>query len=424
MNNNYEAIKKVLEEGKGMDKITITPDKAGKYRVIVTVIPEDASYKYLPIISDTLLTVKKPTGPVTAAEFEEHSKKLNVGKTKTLELELEPRDGDYDKIVWKLKDKDEKSATLKVEPDKMSAKLVGVAEGDVTVTATVIDDGKELAQAKTKITVTDGSGKLEKIDIKADKKVLRKGDQYQLRVKYEPEDTSDKGVDWSSSAPRIVRIDDNGLVKAMKPGTATITATAKSDSSIKDTVTIKVADFQLNTERLVMQKGTVNSRIKAKVLKNDSIKSASVIEDRYRIIGSVSVEKGDHPAIVIEAKNKTGEAKIKVETEAGYTSRVNVTVQDGKVTTKEVSTSLRLFENNTIIMRTGSDVFFTVTTVPDEISTGEEVKVGTSKSDIANVKYEKKKGKWHIWTKRKAGTCRLGVRAGGVVRVYKLKVKE
>ena len=50
----------------------------------------------------------------------------------------------------------------------------------------------------------------------------------------------DKTVTWSSSDPAVATVDENGLVTAVKEGTATITATANGDTSVKGTSTITV----------------------------------------------------------------------------------------------------------------------------------------------------------------------------------------
>ena len=50
----------------------------------------------------------------------------------------------------------------------------------------------------------------------------------------------DKTVIWSSSDPAVATVDENGIVTAVKEGSATITATAKGNSNIKGTSTITV----------------------------------------------------------------------------------------------------------------------------------------------------------------------------------------
>lgn len=42
-----------------------------------------------------------------------------------------------------------------------------------------------------------------------------------------PEDATTKGVEWTTSDEKVAAVDNNGLVKGIKPGTATITVTTK-----------------------------------------------------------------------------------------------------------------------------------------------------------------------------------------------------
>ena len=44
-----------------------------------------------------------------------------------------------------------------------------------------------------------------------------------LKATVAPVDATDKGINWSSSAPDIVSVDTKGNLKALKAGTATIT---------------------------------------------------------------------------------------------------------------------------------------------------------------------------------------------------------
>ena len=57
---------------------------------------------------------------------------------------------------------------------------------------------------------------------------LKKGDTFQTQVAYWPYDASDKykGVTYSSDAENIATVDENGLVTAVNPGVAKITATS------------------------------------------------------------------------------------------------------------------------------------------------------------------------------------------------------
>ena len=79
-------------------------------------------------------------------------------------------------------------------------------------------------------------------DITLDSNTLRLkiGDSYQLAATVLPENATDKSVIWSSSDSKVASVSDNGLVKGLKEGHATITATCDGISATCD---IEVTDF-------------------------------------------------------------------------------------------------------------------------------------------------------------------------------------
>ena len=57
-----------------------------------------------------------------------------------------------------------------------------------------------------------------------------------------PDSANDKRITWSSSDPAIASVDENGLVTALKKGTATITAVAMDGSGMKSTCKVTVSN--------------------------------------------------------------------------------------------------------------------------------------------------------------------------------------
>lgn len=79
-------------------------------------------------------------------------------------------------------------------------------------------------------------------DITMDSNALRLkiGDSYQLAATVLPENATDKSVIWSSSDSDVASVSENGLVKGLKEGRATITAICDGLSATCD---IEVTDF-------------------------------------------------------------------------------------------------------------------------------------------------------------------------------------
>lgn len=64
-------------------------------------------------------------------------------------------------------------------------------------------------------------------------------DSLQLNVIFDPENASDKTVTWKSSDPSVASVNADGLVTALKYGSATITATSKANSKLKATCKVQ-----------------------------------------------------------------------------------------------------------------------------------------------------------------------------------------
>lgn len=104
-------------------------------------------------------------------------------------------------------------------------------DSDINLGGIIMTDSND-----NKVTVGD-DGKLETIiaveSVTLDKTSLDLyvGNTAELNATVEPENAADKIVAWSSSDPTVATVDANGNVKALKPGTTTITATAGGKSA-------------------------------------------------------------------------------------------------------------------------------------------------------------------------------------------------
>ena len=69
---------------------------------------------------------------------------------------------------------------------------------------------------------------------------VTEGETLQLTATVVPEDATDKTVTWSTSNATVAIVDDTGLVTAVAPGTATITATTNDGSELTTTCVVTV----------------------------------------------------------------------------------------------------------------------------------------------------------------------------------------
>ncbi len=80
-----------------------------------------------------------------------------------------------------------------------------------------------------------------------------------LTASISPADASVRSVEWSSSNPKVAKVDKKGKVTALKPGTAVITCKAKDGSGTKATckITVKnkpVSKIRLNKSSILLKK--------------------------------------------------------------------------------------------------------------------------------------------------------------------------
>jgi len=176
---------------------------------------------------------------VTAADVAVESVTLNqsslelvAGKEATLTATVKPESATDKTVTW-TSDKPEIAA---VEGGTVTAK----AEGTATITVTTVDGGKT---ATCKVTVTPKTVPVSSIQVQGAASIYV-GDTAKLTATITPDGASNKAVTWDSQNKDIATVDQQGNVKALKAGTATITATAQDGSGISGSfvVTVQQAD--------------------------------------------------------------------------------------------------------------------------------------------------------------------------------------
>ena len=96
------------------------------------------------------------------------------------------------------------------------------------------------------------------VELDRDTLRLTVGGTEQLTATVSPESASEKGVEWSSSAPDVASVDADGLVTAHKPGTAVITVTTGDGNftaSCTVSVRIPVTGVELDRDTLKLTVG-------------------------------------------------------------------------------------------------------------------------------------------------------------------------
>ncbi|MFV0352943.1 MAG: Ig domain-containing protein, partial [Oscillospiraceae bacterium] len=209
------------------DNGTITAKSPGSTNIIATA--KDGSN----ITGQASLTVTSIVQSVTINT--PSSTDVPLKGTLNLSVLVLPENATDKTIVW------ESSNTETATVDATGV-VTGIKEGTVTITAkskTVSATGKAPAPQDT-IALTITAVKATGITLNNTAASLLIGSNLQMAATVQPGNATLKEVTWASSDALVASVDANGLITALKEGSATITATAKDGSGVKASIPINV----------------------------------------------------------------------------------------------------------------------------------------------------------------------------------------
>lgn len=131
------------------------------------------------------------------------------------------------------------------------------------------------------------------------------GNTAKLTATVEPDNADDKAITWRSSDPTVATVDTNGNVKALKPGTATITATAGGKSAtctvtvsypvnIPDTYDIELIVGEGGEAKTNLTNASAGSTITVTVTPDEGYELDYITVDGERIDGTTfTMPEGD-----------------------------------------------------------------------------------------------------------------------------------
>ena len=187
---------------------------------------------------DKLAPVVAKSIKVTPATVE-----LTEGETKTLKAQVSPDDTTDKTVKWT-------SSDTKVATVDKNGKISAVKAGTATITATTTN-GKE---ATAKITVSKAKVDVKSVSLNKTTATLDEGKSVELKATVSPSNANDKTIKWTSSNSKVATVDNSGKVKAIKAGTATITATTTNGK--KATAKITVSKAKVDVKSVSLNKTT------------------------------------------------------------------------------------------------------------------------------------------------------------------------
>ena len=246
-NTSVATVKKDTGEG--------TANEAGQATITATAkngseTPEDW------VTNDVIINVLQPVTEFSISGAPANNK-INVGKDFTLKAEsFMPNNAhaDYKKVEWS--SNNTSVATVKKDTGEGTANEAGQA----TITATAKNGSETPEDWVTNDVIINVLQPVTGIEIEGlpAGNTMDVGKTCTLTAKLSPDDVSDdyKKVTWSSDKPGVATVDQNGNVKAIAPGIATITAKAggKTATCIV-TVKASVESITISGAPDIMNKG-------------------------------------------------------------------------------------------------------------------------------------------------------------------------
>lgn len=144
--------------------------------------------------------------------------KLGLGKTYQLKVEIANSTASSKEVEWYSSD------DSVVTVDK-NGKIRGISIGYATITAVALDGSEAEATCEIRV-VTEVTG----MTMNYTSLTLIQGNTFQLKAEIRPENATYSTPSWKSDNEEIALVDEDGIVTAISPGTAWVTAEARDSS--------------------------------------------------------------------------------------------------------------------------------------------------------------------------------------------------
>lgn len=209
--------------------------------------------------------------------------------------------------------------------DSVEIRPINEGPGEVTVTATCTwTEGTETKSVTVQHTepVNVASVPVSGLQIVSKTAAMKTGEDQQLTVAFSPANASNQDVIWTTSDAAVASVDPTGFVRAIKEGTATISAISQDNQNLVARLPLTVTD----------------AATPSLTLSPDSVR-ALVVGDVFRLTtnvtpGSATVEwRSSNPRVAaLEGEDRTG-ATIRAVGQGSATVTVTATGTNGKKVT-------------------------------------------------------------------------------------------
>ncbi len=172
-------------------------------------------------------TVKVEPIHVTGVSLNKTNVTMAIGSTDKLVATVSPSNATNKAVTWA-------SSNNSIVTVDANGNIKGLKEGSATVTVTT-NDGFKTAKATVKVNPISVIG----VSLNVSSANIAIGSSEKLIATVTPSNATNQGISWKSSDTSVATVSNDGTVKGLKEGTATITVTT-NDGSKTAKATIKV----------------------------------------------------------------------------------------------------------------------------------------------------------------------------------------
>lgn len=235
--------------------------------------------------SKTVKVITKGQEKITDLKILDENPEVKVGEYIGLTKQVTPASQIDAILIWT--SSDETIATV-----NQDGLVKGIKEGKVTITVKTQDGS--LTATKVVTVIEKDTSKITKIELTDENPEVKVGEYIGLKRRITPASAVNTPLKWESSDETVATVEQNGLVKGIKEGTAIITAKTE-DGSVSATKRIKVVNGENSSNKDSSENKNETSGTKmenkdeqksndTKVVNESSSNKTVIAEDDSRIV--------------------------------------------------------------------------------------------------------------------------------------------
>ena len=333
---------------------------------------------------------------------------IHTGHEYNLTAVVGPDDATDKTVTWTTSDE----TVIKFLDDE--GLIDGLKAGEATVTASIAD-----FSVTVKVKVTDPVIPVTGIKLDKTSAEMLTGETLQLNATLEPEDATSKDITWTSSDNTIASVSTKGLVKALKAGKVTVTATS---NKISATCQITISDPFIAVDAITLD------RTEATLIEGEAVTLVATVTPDDATDKTVTWTSSDEAVATVD---QTGKVTAVKAGEAVITAKAGEKTATCKVTVNApfiAVDGIKLDKTEAILIE-GETMTLVATVTPDD-ATDKAVTWTSSDEAVATVDQTGKvtavkAGEAVITAKagEKTATCKVTVNAP-VIEVIEIILNE